>query len=132
MDAQIYRVYHRYAKDLNFPLGMCGDIPVCFQHFHSFEEAREAWNRRKKRIDYHNIGYIFIEEEEFKSEMEEFDTIIVEKKIVFTINFDLKLANTKVIRVDTPPDTHFMETAGHMKKYYEKDFCAYKWVNQRV
>ncbi len=43
-------VYNRY-----YPVCKCGDIELHFNHYASFEEAKECWERRKKRIDWNNL-----------------------------------------------------------------------------
>lgn len=40
------------------PCGMIGDIEVHFTHYKTFEEGRNKWNERKKRINYDNIYVI--------------------------------------------------------------------------
>lgn len=33
-----------------FPIGYLGDVKIFFQHYHSFEEAKNAWEKRSKRM----------------------------------------------------------------------------------
>lgn len=42
----------------DYPLGKLGDLLIYFVHYNSFEEAREKWNIRKKRINWKNIYII--------------------------------------------------------------------------
>lgn len=44
-----------------YPVGQISDIIIQFIHYNTFEEAREAWNRRKKRIRYDNIFIVMKE-----------------------------------------------------------------------
>ena len=46
--------YDIYAKK-NFPIIKCGDIKLYFNHYDSFEDARDCWERRKLRIDWDNL-----------------------------------------------------------------------------
>ncbi len=72
-----------------------------------------------------------IEGSEFADEFREFDKCNATKKLALSLNFDLSLKNTEVIRVDTPAGVHFMQNANHFKKYYEQSFNASKWINDR-
>lgn len=38
-----------------YPVGVLGDIEICFVHYASRKEAREKWNRRCKRINWNNL-----------------------------------------------------------------------------
>lgn len=42
----------------NYPVAQLRDIKVHFAHYHTEEESREAWNRRKSRINYDNLYII--------------------------------------------------------------------------
>ena len=41
--------------DLNYPVVMCDDIKLYFNHYSTYEEALESWERRKKRINWNNL-----------------------------------------------------------------------------
>ena len=45
------------SKDERFPypVGMIGDVELVFNHYKSFDEAKNAWNKRKQRINFDNI-----------------------------------------------------------------------------
>ena len=56
-----------YIGDCNtgsepFPLARCGDITLRFDHYSSFEEAREKWEERKQRINWENVFLMFCTE----------------------------------------------------------------------
>lgn len=36
--------------DIDFPVAMIGNIYLYLEHYESFEAAKEAWERRKKRV----------------------------------------------------------------------------------
>lgn len=42
----------------DYPLGMLGDLLIYFVHYHSLDEAKEKWEKRKKRMDMDNIFII--------------------------------------------------------------------------
>lgn len=41
-----------------FPKIAVGDIEICCMHYHSCQEAIDAWERRKKRVDLNNVCVI--------------------------------------------------------------------------
>lgn len=46
----------------SYPIGLLnGKIHLFFMHYNSFEEARDAWIRRCRRINYNNLFLVFIE-----------------------------------------------------------------------
>ncbi|WP_034445659.1 DUF1919 domain-containing protein [Butyrivibrio sp. AE2032] len=128
-NAKIQRTYGCQAEKLGFPIGEIDGLLVCFQHFKSFAEAREAWNRRKERVNYENLAVVMIEKERFMNEFIEFDKVYVKKKIAFTINFEMKLANTFSIPIYVPEGKHFLDCMDGNKSYYEKDFSPEEWIN---
>lgn len=44
-------------NQVNVPIGKLDDIEIIFLHYHSEEEARTKWNRRKARIHWDNLYY---------------------------------------------------------------------------
>ena len=74
----------------NMPFGIIADVLVCFQHYSTFEEARNKWNERKSRIDYDHIGYIFhARGEEYKAEALAFNALDLPHKLVLTEGFSV-------------------------------------------
>lgn len=45
----------------NYPVAILDDITIYFLHYHSENEARTSWNKRKDRIDTSNIRCLLIE-----------------------------------------------------------------------
>lgn len=74
----------------NFPIGIVGDIIVCFQHYATFGEAKAKWDERKVKIDYDHIGYIFhARGEEYRAEAEEFLALDLPNKLCITQDFEI-------------------------------------------
>lgn len=72
-----------------FPVGLLGDIAILFQHYKTFEEAKEKWNIRKQRMDYEHIGYVFVLERENKEAATEFGKLNLPNSLLFTRDFDV-------------------------------------------
>ncbi|MBE5921850.1 MAG: DUF1919 domain-containing protein [Lachnospiraceae bacterium] len=45
----------RKKNQTTVPIGILDDVEIIFLHYHSEEEAREKWERRKQRINYDNM-----------------------------------------------------------------------------
>lgn len=48
-------------EDVKYPVAMLDDITIYFQHYHTEEEARSNWDKRKERINHGNIRCLLIE-----------------------------------------------------------------------
>lgn len=71
--------------DKGYPVGKLKDITIYFVHYHSPEEAREAWERRKERIDWENLFVLMTDRDGCTDELlQEFDTLPYRNKAVFT------------------------------------------------
>lgn len=46
---------------IDYPVAKLNDITIYFQHYHSEEEARNSWEKRKKRINRGNIHCVLVE-----------------------------------------------------------------------
>lgn len=103
-----------------FPYGLCDDIIICFQHYLTFKEAKDAWDRRKTRIDYDHIGYIFYLAWDYDQKRAfEFADLGLKHSVIFTEKFDISIPH---FRVDPIEGAHFLDIAGNGKKYYEQVF----------
>lgn len=72
------------------PIGLIGDVLVCFQHYETFKEAKEKWEERKLRIDYDHIGFIFhARGPEYQFEAEEFLAMNLPNQLCITENFEV-------------------------------------------
>ena len=70
---------------VNYPVGQLGDLRIDFMHYESFEEAKNKWNERKKRIDYNNLFFMLTERENCSfDDLVYFDKLPVKRKVVFT------------------------------------------------
>lgn len=72
-----------YNEDINieYPVCLCGDIELYFNHYTSLESAVSNWEKRKKRINWNNIVVmIYTENIEIAKA---FDKLDYEKKVCF-------------------------------------------------
>jgi uncharacterized protein (DUF1919 family) len=74
------------AWDETYPVGYLEDIEIRFMHYHTCEEARQAWNRRKARINRDKILVLCTDMEEFTEEVFAQWQKIPYPKILYTAN----------------------------------------------
>ena len=113
-----------------YPIGLLKDIKIHFLHYKSFDEAREKWNERKKRIDWNNIFVIMSDRDNFKEELVEQFLSLPYKKVLFS-HKDYK--QTEIVFVER--DKNKKEVADLTKyfnlkgvKVYEYYFDFDKWL----
>lgn len=76
-------------RDVIFPVCTIGDIKLYCNHYASFEEARAAWERRKKRVNKENL--LIMHYTDNVEIAEAFEELPYEHKIIFTtFDSDLK------------------------------------------
>lgn len=104
-----------------FPCALCGDIVIYFQHDTSFEVAKEKWNRRKTRIDYDHLGFIFyLNTPQYGYLAKEFEELDLKNYVIFTQGFDIDAK--KYCRCDIPQGVEFLQRMPDGRRYYEGDF----------
>ncbi|RFU64752.1 DUF1919 domain-containing protein [Peribacillus glennii] len=72
------------SKEYSYPLGKIDDIIIHFVHYHSFDEAKEKWIERCKRIDSDNLYLMMTDRDGCSYEdLTEFDKLQCKNKVVF-------------------------------------------------
>lgn len=115
--------YHKSRhKDVLFkkqqtkiPIGVLDDVEVVFLHYHSEREAKEKWNRRKKRIHWNNLFFKFSEMNQCSLEhLKQFDEIPVENKLVI-VSQDYGLKSQVVVSSFTREHEVYDDTSNFME-----------------
>lgn len=71
--------------DSDYPIGLIKDIKIHFLHYNSFEEAKEKWTERCKRVHLDNIYFMFSDRNSRTYEQpKQFDELPLKNKIVLT------------------------------------------------
>lgn len=72
------------SKNREFPVMLIDDIEIFCVHYKTFEEARNKWNIRKKRINKNNLFIIMNERDNCSYEdIVEFDKLDYNNKVIF-------------------------------------------------
>ena len=68
-----------------YPCGKLGDVEIRFNHYKTFEEAKESWQRRTERIDWENLFIFGIDGDGCSYEtLKRFDALPYRHKVIFT------------------------------------------------
>ena len=68
-----------------YPVALLGDVKIYFRHYHSRDEAAEAWERRKKRMSPDHLFILFSERNGCTYEdLKAFDALPYARKAVIT------------------------------------------------
>ena len=118
----------------SFPVGKLDDITIYFMHYKSFEEARNKWNIRKQRVNFHNIFFMLSKHNGCtECDINNFLKLPFENKIVFTNDNADQGKNFVYVEEDKNEKevgimTDFVKPLGARK--YDKYFDYVKWLNE--
>jgi uncharacterized protein (DUF1919 family) len=69
----------------DFPCSLLGDVEIRFNHYKTFEEAQQCWNRRKERINWDNLFLMGIDGDDCTYEsLRRFDALPYPNKVILT------------------------------------------------
>ena len=75
----------QYTKEYSYPVGKLDDIHIYFTHYESFEQAKQKWNQRLKRLNLDNIYIIMVQKDGCtKQDILSFDKLKYKHKVIFT------------------------------------------------
>lgn len=105
-----------------FPCGIVDDIAILFQHYETFEEAKEKWERRKARMDYDHLVYFFVLEKPYVDEAIEFGNAKLKNSVLFTRSFDVDVP-IEHYRYDLAEGTEYLGRDPEIGyRYFEHSF----------
>ncbi len=116
----------------NYPVGMLDDICIYFLHYHSEEDAKTSWNRRKERINFDNLFIIMydrdgIDEEDYKV----FARLKCVNKIILSDKTNDKYPFVKQMTKENDNDTVYLEKDKYGIRSFEKQWDYVDWLNIR-
>ena len=82
LSAELKEISH---PEVEYPVGQLNDILLFFMHYHSFSEAKEAWERRAKRVNLDNVYIVMTDKDNCTYEhIKQFDELPYKHKVIFT------------------------------------------------
>ena len=115
-----------------YPVGRVNDITLYFMHYHTFEEAKNKWNERKKRIRFDDLYLLMAEKNGCTADMvHEFDSLPYKNKAIFTAHRYPDCMSAVFVDEDEGSDevgimTDFVGVGG---RKYDRYFDYVKWLN---
>lgn len=128
--------YEKANKDriqfkLNYPIGLLGDnIEIHFLHYYDENEAIDKWNRRKDRMNWDNLYFVFSERDLCEPRhIQKFAELNLPNKVCFTANNYSNLDSTVWIK-DYEKDGQVGDIYTYNNLVY-KYFDPVKWLNNK-
>lgn len=73
------------VQKLEYPIGLIDDVMIHFLHYNTFEEAKEKWVDRAKRVNYDNLFFIMTDRDGCTyQDIYNFDLLPYKNKVIFT------------------------------------------------
>lgn len=121
-------------RQMSFPVGRLstdhGSITLYFVHYESFLEAKEAWNRRRGRVDRNNMRVILhVPPSQLTTQLlDDFELLPYEHKVLLSYGIDTKKHphgyNLPIYKTGSTPSINRYHTPYAVKRYMD-DF---NWV----
>lgn len=107
---------------IDFPVGRLEDLTVFFQHYKSFSEARDKWEERIKRINYHRLFLLLVDTNCSVETVQRFFTLPFKNKLFLTSRKEL-LINPLCVLIHGEPwfESDWMNVFNY-KKWLENSF----------
>lgn len=112
-----------------WPRAWCGDVSIKFIHYSTEMEARDSWERRKKRINWDNLYVIIYAREGIKESDYQRLKRCNFKNIAIVGNENPKHFVTDIVRLHEPTETLFTKVNG--VRLFEKHFDYITFLKKR-
>lgn len=123
-------------NQFDYPLAKLDDITLYCMHYESFEEFKEKWERRVKRVNYDNLFFMMSERDGCNEEdIKHFDKLPYKNKVIFVHKVMPHIKSAHYI-----PGTETIENGQNCvvplsnfkdkEKRYIDDFDYIKFLNQ--
>lgn len=130
-----YELIEEKDNNFDYPIGNLNGIKIHFMHYANFDEAKNKWDKRKKRINYDNLFVIFTDRDGCTYEqMEMFDKLPYKNKVIFTHKQYPKIKSSYYIK-----GFENKESVGILSQYMENSYKRYlnefdfvKWLNKDI
>lgn len=106
-----------------YPVGDLGGLTVNFMHYRSFDEAKNKWIERTKRINFENLYVMMVQGSDCTDQMvEEFDKLPYSKKVIFVGKPYPNIQSAVCIQGTALKDGSVIDLCQYKSKYTGKRF----------
>lgn len=112
----------------HYPIGLLGDdVEIHFMHYKTREEALEKWTRRRDRMNFNNLFFIYSDRDSFKEDfLDTYEKLPFERKIFFSSK---PRANRKSVVYVQDYEKDFQVGESEHNGKYQKYIDIIKWLN---
>ncbi len=124
-----------YGKT-EYPTAYLKDVKIYFMHYKSEQEARESWERRRKRINWNNLFFLFTDRSQCtQKDLVAFDKLPFGHKVVFTHVPHPEISCAFYIKGyenedKVPVLSSYKNEAWSIKRIYDQ-FDYVEWLNEK-
>ena len=122
-------------SDKPYPVGKLGDIFVYFMHYSSFEDAKEKWNERKRRVNKDNLFLMYTDKNGCTEDhLKAFEALPYEHKVVFTHTPRPEIKSSYYIKgFEDDGEVGILSNfkPGFLRRRYLDDFDYVTFLNQK-
>jgi uncharacterized protein (DUF1919 family) len=114
--------------EIDFPVGKINDIIIYFQHYKTFEYAKQKWNERKLRINRDKLFFVFVAYNNTSIEtIKRFESIPFKNKLIITNDPIYISPISFALHNGKNPWYERTNKKISSKRYYEK-YNFYDWI----
>jgi len=90
--------HSRHWGDTKWPCAtILGDVEIHFLHYETEEEAAEKWYRRRQRVNYDNLYFVFMEKNNFKPEhLDSYNALPYKRKVFIPSDYEIQYIKTQI------------------------------------
>ncbi len=111
-----------------YPVGLLDDVHVHFMHYDTCYEAKESWNRRKKRINWNNILILATDRDGFDDCVYDVWKKLPYNKVLFTVN---PFYTEDCIHIDDKDNCGYVYDLISKREFYKNGYLINK-INQFI
>lgn len=126
LDYYLKQTLVEIESNRGYPVARLGDITIFFMHYQRFDEAKEMWEKRARRINKQNMYVIMVQQSGCtKSLLERFDNLPYKNKVVFVSNPMPNIKCSYYILDSERPNGEVMDLC-----LYKGKFTGRRWIDE--
>lgn len=120
-------------SEFNYPVARLGDVRIMFNHCKTEEEARNAWNSRRDRVNFDNLYIILYDRDDLtREDILSLKNVKCKRLVVLSEKEYPDIDYVKTIRRCPKPrlnDAAFLDIDARGIRTFEKQFDFVAWLN---
>lgn len=114
------------SEKYGYPVGKLDDISIYFTHYKTFEQAKQKWNERLKRLSLDNLYIVMVQKDGCtEQDICSFDKLLFKHKVIFTVREYPQYSSAYYIP-KSEEDTHNVRNLCD----YQSRFTGRRWLDE--